>query len=145
MSDTCLFCKIAAGQIPAHIVHEDDHVMAFLDLFPVRPGHTLVIPREHHVWFEDLPPDLSARVFSVSQRLSRGMKQEYGVERVGFFFTGIHVPHAHAHLVPMFHPHDVSSAAYMREGPESYCQPPQLPADVMTDHAARLRAQLAAG
>ena len=51
----CLFCRIAAGALPAHIVHQDDEVVAFLDLHPIRPGHTLVIPRAHHVWFEDIP------------------------------------------------------------------------------------------
>lgn len=137
---SCLFCRIAAGELPAHKVHEDDHVLAFLDLHPIRPGHTLVIPKAHHVWFEDMPPDLAARVMTVSQDIARRMKRVYPVERVAMFFTGIHVPHAHAHLVPMQHVHDVTSAAYMAEGAEGYALPPQLPAADMAAIAARLRA-----
>jgi histidine triad (HIT) family protein len=145
MSDKCLFCSIAAGKIPAHVVHEDDLTLAFLDLFPIRPGHALVIPKAHFEWFEDMPAPYAHRVMEVSQRLSRVMKDAYGVKRVAMFFTGIHVPHAHAHLVPMLHPHDVTSAAYMLDGPEDYTQPPRLPDDQMQAEANRLRDALRQG
>ncbi|WP_134727257.1 HIT family protein [Paracoccus luteus] len=126
MTHDCLFCRIARGDLPAHVVHEDDEVVAFLDLHPIRPGHTLVIPKAHHVWFEDIPAPLAARVMACSQTLSHRMKRIYGVERVAMFFTGIHVPHAHAHVVPMHHVHDVSSQAYLADGPDGYSVPPQL-------------------
>ena len=145
MTDTCLFCRLVAGKIPAHVIHEDDLTLAFLDLFPIRPGHALVIPKAHYDWFEDMPAPVAHRVIEVSQRLSRAMKAEYGVARVGMFFTGIHVPHAHAHLVPMLHPHDVSSAAYLADGPDSLTQPPRLPEAQMRAEAARLRAALSRG
>jgi histidine triad (HIT) family protein len=140
MPDTCLFCRIAAGALPAHILHEDDHVIAFLDLHPIRPGHALVIPRAHHVWFEDLPPDLSGRVMACAQDLSRRMKHLYAVQRVGLFFTGIHVPHAHAHVVPMHHPHDVTSLAYLADGPDGFVAPPSPSPEALAAEAARLRA-----
>lgn len=124
--ESCLFCRIARGELPAHRVHEDDHVLAFLDLHPIRPGHTLIIPKAHHVWFEDLPGDLLARITACGQRIARHMKTIYPVERIGFFFTGIHVAHAHAHVVPMHHVHDVSSQAYLREGVDGYSVPAQL-------------------
>ena len=54
----CLFCAIARGEIPAHRVCETDELVAFLDIHPVRPGHTLIIPRDHHAYFDDLPPTL---------------------------------------------------------------------------------------
>lgn len=139
----CLFCRIAAGEIPAQVVAETDRALAFLDLHPIRPGHTLVIPRAHHVWFHDLPPEDSAAVMDLSQRVARGLKAMTGVERVALFFTGIHVPHAHAHLVPMHHVHDVTSAAYMAEGAGGYTIPPRLPEVEMTRIAADLRAALA--
>ncbi|MCC5987828.1 MAG: HIT domain-containing protein [Pararhodobacter sp.] len=144
MTETCLFCRIAAGDLPAHKVYEDEHILAFLDLHPIRPGHTLVIPKEHQVWFEDLPEELATAITSCSQRLARGMKRLYGVERVAMFYTGIHVPHAHAHVVPMHHVHDVSSQAYLAEGVEGYAVPPQLPADKMAAIAGELGAQLGA-
>lgn len=139
MSAGCLFCRIVRGELPAHKVYEDDHILAFLDLHPIRPGHALVIPKEHHVWFEDLPEDLATRITSCAQRLARTMKRLYRVERVAMFYTGIHVPHAHAHIVPMHHVHDVSSKAYLADGPEGYSVPPQLPAEEMAGIASALR------
>lgn len=135
----CLFCRIAAGALPAHKLYEDDHILAFLDLHPIRPGHALVIPKAHHVWFEDLPPDLATRVTTCAQQLARRMKALYGVPRVAMFYTGIHVPHAHAHVVPMQDQHDVTSAAYLAEGPGVFSAPPQLPAEEMAAIAAVLR------
>ncbi|GHC40189.1 MULTISPECIES: HIT family protein [Gemmobacter] len=135
----CLFCRIAAGALPAHKLYEDDHILAFLDLHPIRPGHALVIPKAHHVWFEDLPPDLATRVTTCAQQLARRMKALYGVPRVAMFYTGIHVPHAHAHVVPMQDQHDVTSAAYLADGPGVFSAPPQLPAEEMAAIAAALR------
>ena len=142
MSADCLFCRIARGDLPAHKAYEDDHILAFLDLHPIRPGHTLVIPKDHHVWFEDLPEGLATRITTCAQGLARAMKRLYRVERVALFYTGIHVPHAHAHVVPMHHVHDVSSAAYLADGSEGYSVPPPLPAEEMVRIAAELRVGL---
>ncbi|MGP9803319.1 HIT family protein [Paracoccus sp. NSM] len=134
----CLFCKIAQGALPAHVLHQDDHVMAFLDLHPIREGHALVIPRAHHVWFEDMPADLAARVTHCAQGIARAMKALYPVDRVSMFFTGIHVPHAHAHVVPMHHVHDVTSTAYLADGAEGFSVPPRLEDGRMAQVAADL-------
>lgn len=142
LDPNCLFCRIVAGEIPAHVVAEDELVLAFLDLHPIRPGHVLVIPKAHHVWFEDMPAPEAAAVMAMSQRLGRALKGVYGVERVALFFTGIHVPHAHAHLVAMQHPHDVTSAAYMGDGVDGYTMPPRLPDAEMEAIAAELRGRL---
>lgn len=143
MPADCLFCRIAAGELPAHKVYEDDALLAFLDLHPIRPGHTLVIPREHHIWFEDMPVDLATRVTTCAQSLARAMKRIYKVERVAMFYTGIHVPHVHAHVVPMHHVHDVSSRAYLADGLDSYAVPPRLPEAEMAEIAGRLSELLA--
>lgn len=143
MAQGCLFCRIAKGEIPCHKLHEDDETLAFLDIHPIRPGHALVIPKSHHVWFEDMPEPLAARVFAVSQKLARGLKALTGVERVGMVFTGIHVPHAHAHLVPMLHPHDVTSEIYLRDGLDGFHLPPQPSAEALAETAQALRAKLA--
>lgn len=142
MTQTCLFCRIAAGNLPAHILHEDAHVMAFLDLHPIRAGHALVIPKAHHAWFEDLPEDLATRVTTQAQRLSRAMKAIYGVERVSMFYTGIHVAHAHAHVVPMHHVHDVTSLAYLADGPDGFSAPPTPAPEELEQVAQDLRARL---
>lgn len=131
MNHDCLFCRIAAGELPAHKIHEDEHILAFLDLHPIREGHALVIPKAHHVWFEDLPQDLATRITTCAQSIARAMKRLYGVPRVSMFYTGIHVAHAHAHVVPMHHIHDVSSQAYLAGGPDSFSAPPQLPPEDM--------------
>ena len=145
MPTDCLFCRIASGALPAHTVHQDDEVLAFLDLHPIRPGHTLVIPRQHHVWFEEMPAPLAGRVTEVSQIVARRQKALYGVERVAMFFTGIHVPHAHAHVVPMHDVHDVTSAAYLRDGFDSFAAPPQPPAGQMEKTAGQLAAAVSSG
>lgn len=141
MSEDCLFCRIARGALPAHRIHEDAHILAFLDLHPIRPGHALIIPKAHYPWFEDLPEDLATRITSCAQRLARRMKALYAVERVALFYTGIHVAHAHAHVVPMHHIHDVSSQAYLKDGVQDFIQPPQLP----PEDGARIASALAEG
>ncbi|MDE4305828.1 HIT family protein [Phaeobacter gallaeciensis] len=139
MTTSCLFCRIASGELPAHRLYEDAYILAFLDLHPIRAGHALVIPKAHHVWFEDLPEDLATRITTCAQRLARRMKVFYDVERVAMLYTGIHVPHAHAHVVPMHHVHDVTSQAYLLDGIDDYVTPPQLPVAEMEEIARQLR------
>ena len=134
----CLFCRIAAGEIPCHKVYEDEELIAFLDLHPIREGHTLVVPKAHHVWFEDMPEPLAAHVMTLSQRLARQQKRLYGVKRVSMFFTGIHVPHVHAHIVPMHHAHDVTSSAYLEDGIDGYTVPESPGPEAMAATAAQL-------
>ncbi|WFE74196.1 HIT family protein [Roseinatronobacter sp. S2] len=135
MQHDCLFCKIASGALPAHKIYEDDHILAFLDLHPIRAGHSLVIPKAHYVWFEDLPEKLATRITTCAQKIARAQKIIYQVPRVSMFFTGIHVPHAHAHVVPMHHVHDVTSAAYLHDGIEAFSTPPQADAQELSDIA----------
>ena len=90
-----------------------------------------------------MPLETAARVMACAQSVARALKATQGVERVALFFTGIHVPHAHAHLVPMHHVHDVTSAAYMADGIDGYSIPAQPPADDLAATAATLRAALA--
>lgn len=134
----CLFCKIAQGTLPCYKLYESETILAFLDLHPIRAGHALVIPKSHHVWFEDLPVALATEITTCAQRIARAMKRLYKVERVALFYTGIHVPHAHAHLVPMHHVHDVTSAAYLQDGLESFSAPPRLPEVEMAEIAKNL-------
>ncbi len=142
MTDKCMFCRIAEAELHAHKLFEDDLVVAFLDLHPIREGHTLIIPKQHHPWFEDLPEITAARIMAVGQRLARAMKREWGVERVSFFYTGIHVPHAHAHVVPMLHRHDVTSARYLDDGIEAFSLPPNPGAAALSRTADCIRARL---
>jgi histidine triad (HIT) family protein len=129
----CLFCRIANKDIPCHLVYEDDLALAFLDIHPIRDGHVLVIPKSHHPYFDDLPPLLSHHIMDVSQCIAKALKKETGVSRVALTFTGYHVAHAHAHLVPMHHQHDITSMQYVQDKHVTFSLPPQ-------HDAARLKA-----
>lgn len=98
--DDCIFCKIANGEIPATKVYEDDTVVAFLDIHPKAPGHTLLIPREHHRWFIDMPDSLSDHVFRAAKRVATQLKDEYAADFVRLGIVGTDVPHVHVHLIP---------------------------------------------
>jgi histidine triad (HIT) family protein len=141
--DDCLFCRIARGEIACHAVSEGERVLAFLDIHPIRAGHTLIIPREHFSGFEDLPAPLATEITSLAQQLAREMKAIYAVERVALFYTGIHVRHAHAHVVPMHHRHDVTSATYLRDGVEGFSLPPAASTQELAAVAMDLKERLA--
>tara|TARA_R110002020_G_scaffold48634_4_gene138474 strand:- start:2171 stop:2632 length:462 start_codon:yes stop_codon:yes gene_type:complete len=139
----CIFCRIGRGEIEAHVIHEDEEILAFLDIGPIRPGHVQIIARAHYPWFEDLPEPLAARIMALGQRIARAQKQIYGVPRVAFMFTGGDVAHAHAHLVPMVEGDDVTSRRYIVEETVTYRPLPMPPPEDMADTAAQLRAALA--
>src|SRR5216684_7567049 len=100
---TCLFCKIAAGEVPARLVFEDEISLAFLDHRPVFPGHCLLIPKAHYETLTDLPENLIGPYFRNVQRLSRAV--ESALEAHGTFVAmnnrvSQSVPHLHTHIVP---------------------------------------------
>jgi histidine triad (HIT) family protein len=103
MSDTCLFCKIIAREIPAEIVFEDELSLAFLDIGPLFPGHVLVAPKRHCHTLTDLPGESVGPFFLNVQRITRAV--ETAMESPGSF-VGINnrvsqsVPHLHVHIVP---------------------------------------------
>lgn len=119
----CIFCGIASGRIRSYTVYENERIMAFLDISPVRPGHTQIIPKEHYPYFEDLPEDLLNEIVRVGTKLARKMKSEFGVKRVGFAFTGSDVAHAHAHVVPLHESDDLTSRRYIVEDTITYRNP----------------------
>jgi len=96
----CIFCKIAAGEISSDKVYEDEDVIAFLDIHPKVPGHTLLIPKKHYTWFEELPDELSDKVFRAAKHIAQDMKKKPGVGYVQLSIVGKDVPHAHVHLLP---------------------------------------------
>ena len=104
MPDDCAFCRIAAGDHrDAAIVLEEPHAIAFLDHRPLFPGHTLVIPREHHVTLADLPGAELQPYFATVQLLSRAIPE--AMEKPGSFvamnnIVSQSVPHLHVHVVP---------------------------------------------
>jgi histidine triad (HIT) family protein len=102
-SDGCTFCTIVAGTLPAHVVLDDDVAMAFLDVRPLFPGHTLVVPRPHYETLTDLPPDLLGPFFARVQQVTAAV--ETAMEAAGSFVAmnnkvSQSVPHLHVHVVP---------------------------------------------
>lgn len=103
MTDSCLFCRIANGELAARTVFEDEMSVAFLDHRPVFPGHCLLIPKVHFETLSDLPPDQIEPLFRNAQLLARAV--ESGLEAEGTFVAmnnrvSQSVPHLHIHIVP---------------------------------------------
>lgn len=94
---SCIFCKIVAGDIPAHKVYEDSEFLVFLDINPRSPGHVQVIPKEHYRWVWDTPH--IGRYFEVAQRVAKAMQRTFH-EAVRSRVEGDEVPHAHVWLFP---------------------------------------------
>ncbi len=144
ISQTCIFCRIARGDAPAHIVHADERIVAFLDINPIRPGHLQIVPRAHIPYFDDLPPDLAAAIIATGQRLARILKQTQGVGRVAFCFTGLDIAHAHAHVIPLHAPTDITSRRYIAEENLTFRAAPRAPEEELAALAERLRGEFAA-
>ena len=94
------------------MVFEDDQILAFMDIRPVRRGQLLVVPKQHVDAFADLPDDLACAVFLAGQRLARAVRRILAPERVGMIIHGFGVPHAHLVLVPLEHPWDITAAQF---------------------------------
>lgn len=97
----CIFCKIVSKEIPSEIVYEDEKAIAFLDIRPIAPGHTLLIPKEHYHWFLDTPDTLSDHLFRTAKNLGKKLKAEYDADYVRLGIVGTDVPHWHIHLIPL--------------------------------------------
>ncbi len=99
--ENCIFCKIVRGEIPCEKTFEDENFLAFLDIHPKAPGHTLLIPKEHHTWFTDIPEELSQELFRNARKLSIELKEKYEADYVRLGIVGTDVPHTHVHLIPL--------------------------------------------
>ncbi len=96
-----IFTKIINGEIPAYKVAEDENYFAFLDIFPVAKGHTLVIPKKEVDYIFDLDDETYAGLQQFAKKVALGIKKAIPCEKVGVMVLGLEVPHAHIHLVPM--------------------------------------------
>lgn len=97
-----IFSKIIRGEIPSYKVYEDEHVYAFLDIEPINPGHTLVVPKTEvdHLW--DLEEPAYANLLTVSKKLALHIRKTLNAPRVAMVVDGWAIPHAHIHLVPVY-------------------------------------------
>lgn len=103
----CIFCKIVDGALPAHTVYEDDAVKAFLDIHPINPGYTLVVPKRHSTDLMAAPIDDVEHVMRVIKKIAPGVMAAVGADAFNVGLNnGTHagqiVPHVHFHLMPRF-------------------------------------------
>ena len=137
MADDCVFCAIVAGSLEAEVVLGDEETVAFLDHRPLFPGHVLLVPREHHVTIEDLPPEQVEPLFANARRLAGAVRR--AMEAQGTFvalnnIVSQSVPHLHVHIVPRSRRDGLRGFFWPRnpyEGPEA-----------MAAAAAAIRAEL---
>ncbi len=107
MTEDCLFCKIVRGELPSYKVYEDDKTVAFLDIFPVQPGHTLVVPKNHARNIFDIAPGDWAAVAETTRKLSMAIEKGMEADGVNLAMNnrehaGQVVPHPHMHIIPRF-------------------------------------------
>jgi len=107
MNEPSIFTRIINGEIPAHKIYEDDRVIAFLDTHPISEGHTLVVPKKQidHIW--DLEKDDYDYLWDVARKLGLHIREVIDATRVGVIVEGFGVPHAHIHLIPIYHSNDL--------------------------------------
>ena len=88
------------GEISTHFTYENEFVVAFLDIKPTVPGHTIVIPKKHHHWFYEVPGEEANEWFGAAQAIAVGLKEKTGADYIHLSIVGKDVPHAHIHLMP---------------------------------------------
>lgn len=103
-----LFSKIIAGQIPSYKIAENEKFFAFLDIFPLREGHTLVVPKNETDNLFDLPQEYLQEMLVFAQPIAKAIEKAFDCNRCGISVIGLEVPHAHLHLIPINSANDLN-------------------------------------
>jgi len=114
-----IFSKIIAGEIPSYKIHENEKFFAFLDIFPLVEGHTLVIPKIEvdNLW--DVPDDYLKDMLVFARPIAKAIESAFRCNRCGISVVGIEVPHAHIHLIPINSANDLNfTRSKMKVTPE---------------------------
>lgn len=106
-----IFSKIVSGEIPSYKIAEDDHYLAFLDAFPLKKGHALVIPKKEVDYIFELDNATYMGLMQFSKRVAEAIKLSVPCKRVSMQVIGLEVPHAHVHLIPINTTSDCNFAA----------------------------------
>jgi len=129
--DDCIFCKIAAGTIPASRIAEGPKFVAFLDINPINPGHTLIIPKRHAESVFSLEAGDYSALFDAAKSLEGPLLKATGAKRIGMIVEGFLVAHAHIHMVPLHN-----------GGELSFSRSKKAPPAELSAMQARIRAQI---
>ena len=96
-----IFAKIVKGEIPCYKILEDEKYLAFLDVRPINPGHTLVIPKKEIDYIFDVEDTLLSGLIVFAKKTARMIQKEISCKKVGMMVAGLEVPHVHIHLIPI--------------------------------------------
>ena len=113
-----IFTKIVKGEVPAHKIAEDDRFLAFLDVYPLQLGHTLVIPKQQIDYIFDLDDDLLADLMVFAKKVAGAVKKATAAPRIGVTVIGLEVPHTHVHLIPISRMDDMNFSHPKKKFPE---------------------------
>ena len=105
-----IFTKIINGEIPSYKIAENEACVAFLDVFPLQKGHTLIVPKKDVDKLFDLDDSSYSKLFSFSRYVAKAIEKAFPCNRVGVAVIGLEVPHAHIHLIPINHMDDMNFA-----------------------------------
>ena len=117
----CIFCEIVAGNIPAAKVYEDEHVLAFMDIAPANPGHTLVIPKHHYRNIFDIPTEVGSQIMQAAIPIANAIRTALNPDGFNLFQANEAagsqtVFHFHLHLIPRWESDTIGSPWRPREG-----------------------------
>jgi histidine triad (HIT) family protein len=126
-----VFTKILSGEIPAHKILENEKYLAFLDIRPVNPGHTLVIPKQEIDYIFDIEDELLEGLIVFARKVAKAVEKAVSCKKIGVMIAGLEVPHAHVHLIPI---NSVGDLNFSRAKP--------MTQEELASIAARIRANL---
>jgi histidine triad (HIT) family protein len=106
--DMTIFSKIIAGEIPSYKIAENEKFFAFLDIYPLREGHVLVVPKIEIDNLFDLPEDYLQAIFVFAQPIAKAIEKSFNCNRCGISVIGLEIPHAHLHLIPINSSNDLN-------------------------------------
>lgn len=103
-----IFSRIIAGEIPSYKIAENEKFFAFLDIFPLREGHVLVVPKSETDKFFDLSDDYLSELLVFAKPIAKAIERSFNCDRCGIEVIGLEVPHAHLHLIPINSANDLN-------------------------------------
>jgi histidine triad (HIT) family protein len=114
-----IFSRIIAGEIPSYKIAENEKFYAFLDIFPLREGHTLVVPKNETDNLFDLPEDYLREILLFARPIAKAIEKSFDCNRCGISVVGLEVPHAHIHLIPINSANDLNfTQAKLKASPD---------------------------
>jgi histidine triad (HIT) family protein len=118
--DDCIFCKIVRGEIPCYKIYEDENFLGFLDIKPLNPGNSLLIPKIHYRWVIDVPN--FGEYFEIAKKIANKTMPIVWANATSFLTLGYEVPHAHIRIIPRFdhdqHTHGIDTDLIIKQSPE---------------------------